>query len=51
MAEAFGGYGERVREPDDIVPALERGIEQTEEGTPALIEFITQQEIDYSIFE
>ena len=50
MAEAFGGYGERVREPDDIVPALERGIEQTEQGTPALIEFITQQEIDYSIF-
>ncbi len=51
MAEAFGGYGERVREPDEIVPAIERGIQQTEEGTPALLEFITQQEIDYSMFD
>jgi acetolactate synthase-1/2/3 large subunit len=51
MAEAFGGYGERVREPDDIVPAIERGIEKTEEGTPALLEFITEKENDYSTFD
>ena len=38
MARAFGGYGERVTEPDEIVPAIKRGIEQTHEGTPALLE-------------
>jgi acetolactate synthase-1/2/3 large subunit len=44
MARAFGGYGERVTEPDQIVPAIRRGIEQTREGRPALLEFITQKE-------
>jgi len=44
MARAFGGYGERVTEPGEIVPAIERGIEQTRKGTPALLEFITCKE-------
>ncbi len=47
MAEAFGGYGERVERPEDIVPAVERGIERTEQGTPALLEFITCKETEY----
>jgi acetolactate synthase-1/2/3 large subunit len=47
MAEAFGGYGERVEEPGEIVPAIERGIERTEQGTPALLEFITCKETEY----
>ncbi len=50
MARAFGGYGERVTEPSEIVPAIRRGIEKTREGTPALLEFITQQEIEFSVF-
>jgi acetolactate synthase-1/2/3 large subunit len=50
MARAFGGYGERVTEPSEIVPAIRRGIEQTHQGTPALLEFITAQEIQYSVF-
>ena len=50
MARAFGGYGERVTEPADIVPAIRRGIEQTREGTPALLEFITAKEIRFSTF-
>ena len=50
MARAFGGYGERVTEPAEIVPALKRGIEQTQAGVPALLEFITAKEIEYSIF-
>ena len=50
MAQAFGGYGERVTTPDDIVPAIQRGVEKTREGTPALLEFITAQEITYSSF-
>jgi acetolactate synthase-1/2/3 large subunit len=50
MARAFGGYGERVTEPGDIVPAIRRAIKVTQEGTPALLEFITAKEIQYSIF-
>ena len=50
MAEAFGGYGERVETPDEIVPALQRGIQKTQEGVPALLEFITAKEIQISTF-
>lgn len=48
MAQAFGGYGERVTEPDEIIPAIRRGIEQTEKGVPALLEFITAKETSIS---
>jgi thiamine pyrophosphate-dependent acetolactate synthase large subunit-like protein len=44
MARAFGGYGERITTPEEIVPAIKRGIEQTRNGKPALLEFITAQE-------
>tara|TARA_B100001758_G_C18399584_1_gene608099 strand:- start:374 stop:2002 length:1629 start_codon:yes stop_codon:yes gene_type:complete len=50
MARAFGGYGERVSTPEDFIPAIKRGIKQTENGTPALLEFITSKEVDISIF-
>jgi acetolactate synthase-1/2/3 large subunit len=50
MARAFGGYGERVTEPGEIVPAIERAVRHTQEGTPALLEFITAKEISYSLF-
>ena len=45
FAQALGGYGERVTEPEEIVPAIRRGIEQTRKGVPTLLEFITQKEI------
>jgi acetolactate synthase-1/2/3 large subunit len=48
MARAFGGYGERVTEPGEIVPAIRRGIEQTKKGVPALLEFITSKELAVS---
>ena len=48
MATAFGGYGERVSDPNDIVAALERGIAATAEGKAVLLEFITDQEITIS---
>jgi acetolactate synthase-1/2/3 large subunit len=44
MARAFGGYGERITAPQEIIPAIKRGIEQTRNGQPALLEFITAQE-------
>ncbi len=44
MARAFGGYGERVSAPKDIIPAIRRGIAETKKGKPALLEFITAKE-------
>ncbi|MBM3341109.1 MAG: thiamine pyrophosphate-requiring protein [Betaproteobacteria bacterium] len=44
MAKAFGGYGERVTQPGDIKAAIKRGIEATQQGKPALLEFITSKE-------
>jgi acetolactate synthase-1/2/3 large subunit len=46
MARAFGGYGERVTRPEDIVPAIKRGIQKTQEGVPVLLEFITSRETE-----
>ena len=50
FAKALGGYGERVTEPGAIVPAIKRAIAKTREGTPALLEFITEKAVDFSIF-
>ena len=50
MARAFGGYGERVTRPEDIIPAIKRGIEQTRNGVPVLLEFITSKETQVSKF-
>lgn len=44
VGEAMGGYGERIEDPEEIVPALKRAIHATERGTPALLEIITAQE-------
>jgi thiamine pyrophosphate-dependent acetolactate synthase large subunit-like protein len=48
MARSFGCYGERITDPGDIVAALKRGIAATEQGQPALLEFITDKEITVS---
>jgi thiamine pyrophosphate-dependent acetolactate synthase large subunit-like protein len=50
FARALGGWGERITEPGAIVPAIKRAIDQTREGTPALLEFITEKAVDFSIF-
>ncbi len=50
MARAFGGHGERVTEPAEIVPAIRRGIEKTQQGVPVLLEFITSKETQVSRF-
>jgi acetolactate synthase-1/2/3 large subunit len=50
MARAFGGYGERVTDPTQIKAAIQRGIEQTQQGKPALLEFITGKETRVSKF-
>jgi len=50
FARALGGYGERVTEAGAIVPAIKRAVAKTREGTPALLEFITEQAEDFSLF-
>jgi acetolactate synthase-1/2/3 large subunit len=50
FARALGGWGERVTEPGEIVPAIKRAIAKTREGTPALLEFITEKAEDFSMF-
>jgi acetolactate synthase-1/2/3 large subunit len=50
MAKAFGGYGERVTDPNEISAAIARGIAATEQGQPALLEFITEKELAISSF-
>jgi acetolactate synthase-1/2/3 large subunit len=50
FAKALGGYGERVTEPGQIKEAIKRGIRATQEGQPALLEFITEKATDVSRF-
>jgi acetolactate synthase I/II/III large subunit len=37
-----------VTEAAEIVPALRRAIAATEAGRPALVEFVTEQETEFS---
>jgi acetolactate synthase-1/2/3 large subunit len=48
VMEGLGAHTERVEEPDELAPALERSIETTEQGTPVLLEVITSKETDLS---
>ncbi|MSO31159.1 MAG: twin-arginine translocation signal domain-containing protein [Acidobacteria bacterium] len=43
MAQGYGMYGEGpIADPDQLVPALKRGIEHVKRGEPALIDVLTQ---------
>jgi thiamine pyrophosphate-dependent acetolactate synthase large subunit-like protein len=43
MAETYGLYGQGpVTDPNDLGPALKRGIERVKKGEPALIDVVTQ---------
>jgi acetolactate synthase I/II/III large subunit len=44
MAQAMGGYAERIEKASDVRDALTRGIQQTEAGNPVLLEFMTKEE-------
>jgi acetolactate synthase-1/2/3 large subunit len=50
MARAFGGYGERVSDPSEIKAAVRRAVAATEEGQPALLEFLTSREQAFSLY-
>jgi len=38
LVEAFGGWGQAVDHPAEIIPALQRGIAAVQEGKPALVD-------------
>ena len=44
IAQALGGYGECVDKPQDLRPALLRGLERVSKGQAALIEVVTHEE-------
>ncbi len=49
MGKAMGGYAERVEDPSQVIPAFQRARRVTEqEGTAALLEFITSAETEAS---
>jgi len=50
VARALGLHSERVDKPGDIAAALRRGRDATEAGKPALVEFITADELAFSNF-
>ena len=39
---ACGGYGEKVEDPDDLIPAMERGMKAVADGQPALLNVQTR---------
>lgn len=53
MAEALGGYSERVTQPQDVIPAVRRCVGVVEGGSPALLEIVTddaEKDMPYRIF-
>lgn len=51
IADGLGaGYTERVTEPSEIVPAVLRAKKVSDLGKPALLEIITEQDIDFSAY-
>ena len=48
VAEALGGYNERVENPDEIIPAITRAQQAVAEGQTALLEIITREERAFS---
>ena len=48
IADALGARGMRVDQPDEFVPTLEKAIEVTKTGQPALIECMVKEGYDFS---
>jgi acetolactate synthase-1/2/3 large subunit len=50
VAQAMGAYSERITDPQEIVPALKRGLTAVDRGQATVLEFITADEGEYSKF-
>ena len=46
VAREFGAYGERVIEPDQIIPAVERALQS---GKPALVEVMVDKSDEWLV--
>ncbi len=44
IAEGLGAYAERVEKPEEIIPAVRRAVQVTQDGRPVLLEMITREE-------
>ena len=51
VAAALGAYSERVTDPNEIKAAVHRAQEANRDGRPALLEFITREDNDFSKFQ
>ncbi|HEX3721645.1 MAG TPA: thiamine pyrophosphate-dependent enzyme, partial [Nitrolancea sp.] len=40
LAAVVGAYGERVERPDDVLPALRRGLERVKEGQTVILDML-----------
>jgi acetolactate synthase-1/2/3 large subunit len=45
LAHAVGGHGERVTEPAEVRPALERARKAAEDGVPAIVDAVTDPDV------
>jgi len=51
VAEGLGGYAEKVEQPGDIIPAIQRAKKSLALGQPALVEIITADENTFSKYD
>jgi thiamine pyrophosphate-dependent acetolactate synthase large subunit-like protein len=51
IAEGLGVHAERVDHPNEIIPAILRARKVTESGQPAMIEIITKEQEEFSLYE
>ena len=49
VAEGLGAYSEQVRRPDEVGPAIKRGLSANREGRPAVLEMMTKAEENISL--
>jgi len=50
VAQAMGAYSEKIKDPQDIIPAIKRGLAAVDAGRPTVLEFITRDEGEFSKF-
>jgi hypothetical protein len=46
----MGAYSEKIADPQEIGPALQRGLAEVDAGRPTVLEFITCDEGEFSKF-
>ena len=51
VAQALGAYSEKITQPEDIIPAMQRAQEMNRSGRAVLLEFITKEEGAQSKFQ